>query len=142
MKKKNGRQIGKRAEREAAERFNRLFATEFKRSQQYKGTAESADLIDAGLPEISIEVKRRADYSVKLHRAVEKAREETEGKSTAIVLHRMPGQRWLMTVDLLDGPEMCRVLSERIDYAQIEQNKAEAETEGIDGKRKIRREKC
>lgn len=115
-KRKNSRRIGKVAELEGASRLNRLFTTNFYRSQQNRGAIDASDLIDDDHPELSPEVKRDSSFSVKLHRAVEKARGETLPDSTAFVIHRLPGERWLLTVDLLEAPELvvklCRLLAE------------------------------
>ncbi len=153
----NGRRIGKEAELEAAGRLNRLFGTQFRRSQQFKGSSESADIIDDDHPELCPEIKRRSDFSKKLHAAVEKARSETADDQTAFVLHRIPGERWLLTVDLIDSPKLvarlAAIMADRLPFggADLEQwvlrrvtdgilidakEAAEAaEAEGIDGKR-------
>lgn len=152
---KNGRRIGKDAELEGAGRLNRLFGTRFRRSQQHKGATDAPDLIDEDHPELSPEVKRRSDFSIKLHRAVEQARAEAAEESTAFVLHRVPGQRWLLTVDLLEAPELVTKLAALIfdrlgdDWedggtfeAMLEDAlaiQAIAETEGIDGNRQKRK---
>ena len=150
---KNGRRIGKTAELEAAGRFNRLFGTSFRRSQQFKGSSDSADIIDDDHPELCPEIKRRSDFSKKLHAAVEKARSETGEDQTAFVLHRIPGERWLLTVDLIETPELVarlaaimidrlpefpEIVAERLaaDILADALSAAEtAEAEGIDGKR-------
>ncbi len=158
---KNSDQIGKAAEREAADRFNRMFGTNFYRSQQHKGATDAPDLIDDNHPELCPEVKRDSSFSIKLHRAVDKAREEAGENHSAFVLHRVPDQRWLLTVDLLDAPELVLMLTSILADCQgilhesttrrvlnyefknmvddARRIKKEAESEGIDGKRKKRK---
>lgn len=107
----NSRRIGADAEREAAGRINRLFGTRFRRSQQHAGAIDAPDLIDDDHPELAPESKRNNGYSIALHRGVEKARSESDKDATAFVVHRMSGQRWLLTVDLLEAPELVSKLA-------------------------------
>ena len=111
---KNSREIGKKAEREAAKLLNEILGTDFRRSQQYKGAADSSDLIDDGTPELSPEIKRRSDYSIKLHRAVAQARTEAADDSTAFVVHKLPREPWLLTVDLRDLSELVEKMSRKL----------------------------
>jgi len=147
---KNGRRIGKDAELEAAGRLNALFGTRFYRSQQHKGRTDAPDIIDDDHPELSVEVKRVSGFSIQLHRAVEKARSETGEDGTAFVVHRIPGERWLLTVDLFEAPELTSKLAailfdqlgfdedgkffEMLVHAHLVQ--AAVELDGINGKRK------
>jgi hypothetical protein len=148
----NGRRIGKDAELEAAGRLNALFGTEFYRSQQHKGAVDAPDIIDDDHPELAVEVKRRSDYSVKLHRAVEKARSETDDEGTALVIHRIPGERWLLTVDLFEAPELVAklgaILFEQLGFDDdggtfetmldhARETQVEVEIDGISGKKRI-----
>jgi len=151
---KNSRRIGATTELEAAGRMNRLFGTSFYRSQQFKGTADSSDIIDDTHPELSVEVKRDSSFSIKLHRAIEKSREEAADDSTALVLHRHSGERWLATVDFFELPELvvrlAAILTDGLPadedwndgglFAALledaQENQVSAEAEGINGKRK------
>ena len=105
-KRRNSRRIGKDGELEAASRLNRLFGTDFYRSQQHKGATDAPDLIDDNHPEFACEGKRR-QFSKELHDAVEKAREDSASDASAFVVHRGPGQRWLFTADLFELPVLA-----------------------------------
>jgi len=147
----NARRIGKAAELEAAGKLNLLFGTGFRRSQQFKGHTDAPDLVCDQLDDVCPEVKRRADYSVKLHRAVSQARNEAGPNKHAFVVHRRPGERWLLTVDLNDAPALfVRMVINMADALYSHhvgkwlnfametalKNRAQSEREGINGKRK------
>jgi len=103
----NSKQKGKRGELEACKVLNETFGINFRRSQQFKGTKESADLIDDQWPELCPEVKRRK--AMNLHKVVEQARREAEGK-VPFVVHRKDGESWLLTVDLRDARSLVNLL--------------------------------
>jgi len=104
----NSRRIGKVAEQQAAHTLNELLGTSFRRSQQYKGTAESADIIDDAIPNLYVEVKRRV--SMNLHDVVEQAQEESADHAVAVVMHKKPRRGWLVTVAVEDLPGLCNAV--------------------------------
>ena len=84
------REKGKRGEREAAAKLTELLGVPVRRSQQFKGIPEAADL--HGVPGLHIEVKRCERLS--LYRAMEQAKCES-GNDCPVVLHRRNGKRWV-----------------------------------------------
>lgn len=103
----NSKKKGTRGELEACKVLNETFGTNFRRSQQFKGTKESADLIDDDWPQLCPEVKRK--QAMNLHKVVEQARREAEGK-VPFVVHRKDGEPWLLTVDLRDARPLANLL--------------------------------
>lgn len=99
------REIGKRAEREAAQKLNELLGTSFRRSQQYRGTAESADIIDEDWPNLYVEVKRRK--AMNLHNVVEQSQQEAGPQAVSVVMHKQPGRGWLISLAVEDLPDLA-----------------------------------
>jgi len=101
----NSRQKGKRGELEVVHLLQQ-HGYEARRGQQFKGTADSPDVIH-NLPGFFIEVKLRQQLN--LHAAIEKAQQETAEaagldypKETPIVFHRKNGKPWLVTMTAED----------------------------------------
>jgi len=113
-KRKNARTIGAVAERKCRDLLNCLFAMNWRRSQQRIGAPDAADLIDDNAPDLAPECKRSTEFSIKLHRAVQKARADAADGATAFVLHGMPRERWLLTVDLLEAPILIAKIARRL----------------------------
>jgi hypothetical protein len=117
---KRERDIGKRAERQVAAILNKLFpGLSMRRSQQYRGTATSSDLVDESHPELAPEIKR-VGFSKRLHEVLQRARNEAWVESArlmesvvnvAFVVHRGRGDRWAVTVDLDDLPRLVKYLA-------------------------------
>jgi Holliday junction resolvase len=84
------REKGKRGEREAAMKLTEFLGVPVRRSQQFKGTPEAADL--SGVPGLHIEVKRCE--RLRLYDAMEKAESES-GNDCPVILHRRNGKRWV-----------------------------------------------
>jgi len=123
----NSRSKGKRGELEAVKIFNQLFGTNFRRSQQFKGTRSSSDIMDDDRPELAVEVKRRQSFN--LHAAVEKLRQEVSPEpgsdigdtASPFVLHRKNGERWLLTADLEDVPALiCELMTVLVETGKAE----------------------
>lgn len=87
---KHQREKGKRGEREAAIELTFLLGTLVERTQQFKGSPQSADL--EGIPGLHLEVKRVERLS--LYPALEKAESES-GNDCPVLLHRRNGKRWV-----------------------------------------------
>ena len=95
----NSNQKGKRGERELAKFLRLRGFTGARRSQQYKGTAESADIVDA-LPGYHIECKRVETF--KLYSALAQAEADKAAFDTAIVCHRRNDREWVAVLKLDD----------------------------------------
>lgn len=96
----NSKQKGKRGELELA-KVLRDYGFEARRGQQYKGGADSPDVI--GLDGIHIEVKRveRLNLSDAMAQSIRDA-----GDDVPIVAHRKNREEWLVTMRLIDWMEL------------------------------------
>lgn len=96
----NSRQKGKAGELEAKDAINALLPrAHARRSQQFRGTEEGADLLASGLPNLWLEVKRVERLNVD---AVMAASVRNCGGLHPVILHRKNGGEWLVTVRLAD----------------------------------------
>lgn len=90
---------GKRGELELARNLQELGFPDARRSQQYCGSASSADVL--GLPGIHAEVKRTEALS--LYTAYAQAMRDAEGtEDMPAVFHRRNGKPWLVAMCLED----------------------------------------
>ena len=94
----NSRRKGKRGELEAAAEIRRLLGLPARRGQQYRGTADSPDVI-VDLPGVHFEVKRTE--RLRIYQAVEQARRDAHPK-IPVVLFRSNRREWLAIVPLED----------------------------------------
>jgi len=102
----NAREKGKRGEREWSKTLNSLLpGSNARRGRQYKGTAESPDVI-SDLP-IHWEVKRRQSFNV--HRAVSACRDECSVNRWPAVAHRKDNERWLVSMDAEDFARILKI---------------------------------
>lgn len=92
----NSKQKGSRGEREAAKLLNKLLGCEARRGQQFKGTPESPDLVDA-IPGVHVEVKRVEKLN--LLNAINQAKADAGADEVAMVLHRRNQTPWLVTIE-------------------------------------------
>lgn len=100
---RKSREKGKRGERELVHELQRFGFTETRRSQQYCGSAESADLV--GLPGVHIECKRMESFSP--YKALEQAAGDSAGTSNLpAVMHRRNGQPWIVVMTLNDWAKL------------------------------------
>ena len=91
----NSKQKGKRGELEAA-KVLREYGFEARRGQQYKGGADSPDVV--GMDGIHIEVKRTE--ALRLYDALAQSKRDSAENETPIVLHRKNGERWVVIMEL------------------------------------------
>lgn len=90
---------GRRGEQELAHRLQELGFHDARRSQQYCGAAESADLL--GIPGIHVEVKRTEALSP--YMAYAQAVRDVDGSGDIpIVFHRRNKKPWLAILSLED----------------------------------------
>lgn len=102
---KFSRSKGKRGELELVHGLQELGFREVHRSQQYRGAAESADVI--GVPGIHIEAKRCERFSI--YAAYEQAVHDSEGaEDIPTVFHRRNGKPWLVVMSLEDWARLYR----------------------------------
>ena len=96
---KFSRDKGKRGELELAHKLQELGFPDTHRSQQYCGSANSADIL--GLPGIHAEVKRTETLS--LYAAYAQAMQDAENTvDMPTVFHRRNGKPWLVAMCLED----------------------------------------
>ena len=102
----NSRDKGKRAEREAARELQELFGTAFRRSQQYAGGVDSADVI-GGPSELHWEVKHQE--KMRLYSWVEQSVDDC-GTKLPLVAHKQNRKEWLITIRLNDLLRLSRII--------------------------------
>ncbi len=102
----NSRQKGKRGELDACKAIESALGIEARRSVQYKGRADAAD-IETSIDELFIEVKRTE--RVDLWNWVAKAKADCGGK-VPIILHRRSRDDWLVIVPLSELSRLCSLL--------------------------------
>jgi hypothetical protein len=107
----NSRQKGKRGELDAAHTLRGLFGWNARRTQQFKGTADSSDIEVEQTPGAFWEVKREQRLNVceALARAVAEA-----GPKLPILMHRRNNTEWLVTVRLVDLGRLASMVSTTI----------------------------
>ena len=99
------RNKGKHGELELAHRLQELGFPEARRSQQYCGAAESADVI--GVPGVHSEVKRCERLSV--YTAYEQAVHDAEdAEDIPVVFHRRSRKTWLAILSLEDWAKIYK----------------------------------
>lgn len=76
-----------------------------RRSQQYKGASESADIIDA-IPGYHIECKRTEHF--RLYPALAQAEQDKAPSDTALVCHRSNRQEWVAVLRLENFLELVK----------------------------------
>lgn len=101
----NSKRKGKRGEREFA-KLCREYGYDARRSQQYAGGVDSADVI--GLPGIHVEVKLRntiteGDKAVFIRQAI---RDAAGSEKIPIVAHKEKYRQWLVTMTMFDFARM------------------------------------
>jgi Holliday junction resolvase len=98
----NSRTKGKVAELEVVNLFKNAGYKDSHRSQQFKGTKESADIIIPRLDKIyQFEVKRREQVG-KLDEWLQKTDKEAGEEKIPVVIHRRNGEPWKVTLLLTD----------------------------------------
>lgn len=107
---------GKLGELEASKLLTELLGVEWRRSQQVKGTQESADVetveVDTNL---WAEVKRdESTISKKMYDIMKQAEEEA-GEKTPFLMSRRNREKWLFVVDEDNLIEFCRGVMELLN---------------------------
>ncbi len=104
----NSNKKGKRGELEAAKAMASVLGVPLHRTQQFKGTPQSADI--EGKEDViglHLEVKRTERLSV--YAALGQA-EEDAGENCPVVLHRRNRSRWVAIMYLSDLPEVSDIV--------------------------------
>lgn len=101
----NSRQKGKRGEREVVHLL-KAYGFEAHRGQQFKGTADSPDVIH-NMTGFYIEVKWR--QSLNLYDTLQIADNEKKDEDTSLIFHKKNGKPWLVT---LDAGEFMKLMKE------------------------------
>tara|TARA_R110002110_G_scaffold71771_7_gene191506 strand:- start:249 stop:668 length:420 start_codon:yes stop_codon:yes gene_type:complete len=102
----DSRNKGKRGEREAARVLRDVFGCEFRRSQQYAGGVDSADVV-GGPDDLHWEVKHQE--RMRLYDWIDQAVADS-GERTPLVLHRQNRKEWLVTLRVNDLVALGRIL--------------------------------
>jgi Holliday junction resolvase len=95
----NSRAKGCVGEREAANFLNELLGCNARRGQQFKGTPDSPDIVDA-IPGVHIEVKRVEKLNIlkALKKCAEDCHVEFGDKEIPMLLHRPNRAPWMVTI--------------------------------------------
>ena len=93
---------GKRGELELAHKLQSLGYVNAHRSQQYCGSASSADVV--GLPNIHIECKRTERLSI--YKAYAQACNDAGNNTIPVVMHRQSNKSWLVIMSLEDWSKL------------------------------------
>lgn len=111
---KFSREKGKRGELELSHKLQELGFSEAHRSQQYCGSASSADVL--GLPCVHAEVKRTEALS--LYKAYDQAvRDAGSSEEMPVIFHRRNGKPWLVVMSLRDW---AKLYHNYVDNSEVE----------------------
>ncbi len=103
----NSKNKGARGEREAAEAMASVLGVPLRRTQQFKGTPQSADIEGDEVIGLHLEVKRTERLSV--YPTLDQA-ESDAGENCPVVLHRRNGKRWVAIMYLNDLVEVSEIV--------------------------------
>lgn len=103
------REKGKRAEREAARALSDLLGVQVRRSQQYAGGVDSADVV--GVDGLHVEVKHQE--RMQLYDWIAQAVSDS-GEGVPIVVHRRNRSEWLCSLRLIDLMRLVDTLHEYV----------------------------
>ena len=106
----NGKQKGKRGEREFAKLCREQGYVEARRGQQYNGL-DGEDVV--GLPSIHIEVKRTERLNI--DDAITQSKSDCKPNQLPIVAHRKNNKHWLITMDVDDWFKIYNVYRKVIE---------------------------
>lgn len=124
VKRKNSRRKGKHGELDAASTLRRLFSWTTRRTQQFKGTAESADVEVEETPDAFWEVKREERLNV--FEAISTAAAQA-GDKLPILMHRKNRTDWLLTIRLTDLARLAQVVTKGRPHAHPDPNQPQGE---------------
>lgn len=110
----NSRRKGKEGELELA-RILREYGFDARRGQQYSGASGDADVI--GLPGIHIECKRVEQLN--LAKALAQSTSDARAGERPVVIHRRNGEKWMVTMSLMDFIELYEGSKPVLDYLEM-----------------------
>lgn len=105
----NSKRKGKRGELEAAEALRQHLGIEARRSQQFCGTADSADL-KTNLDGVHFEIKRTETFSIR--ESTKQAATEC-GANVPVVLHKWNRGEWFAIVPLAELDRLACIVANR-----------------------------
>ena len=100
----NSKRKGSAGERELAKILTKLLGVFCRRGRQFKGGADSPDVV--GLKDIHIECKRVERLNI--WEAMKQAVRDCEDINIPTVMHRRNREEWLVTMRLTDWAELYR----------------------------------
>lgn len=111
----NSRAKGSRTERELCQALKQIFGWDARRSQQFAGKAETADLVIPQMPGLFVESKAVEKLSVHpvMMRAVQEA-----GSKLAVLAHKKNRTGWLLTMRLEDAPAFVEMVRGALQCTQ------------------------
>lgn len=120
----NSRAKGARAERLLAEALREVMGWESsRRSCQFAGRGETADLLVAEMPGLFIESK--AVEALSIHPVMERAVREA-GKKLAVVAHKKNRTGWLITLRLEDWMAVSKMVASASTRAEPSEGQSES----------------
>jgi Holliday junction resolvase len=106
----NSRAKGARAERDLAQSLKEAMGwTSARRSQQFCGAGQTADLIVREVPQLHLESKMVEALSI--HPVMERAVKEAGGTKLAVLCHRKKRTGWLVTMRLEDWQAISQIVA-------------------------------
>jgi hypothetical protein len=102
---------GKAGEREWSAYLNFSLGCNARRSQQYAGGHDSADIFDSAMPDLHWECKRTERLN--LDQAMAQAIGDAD-KKVALVAHRKNRGKWLVTLQASDIKRFVTIVSEHL----------------------------
>ena len=100
----NSNRKGKAGERELSKLFRSYGFEEARRSQQFAGINNDADVV--GLPHVHVECKRVERLNI--HDAIEQTIRDKREEELGIVAHRKDRTQWLVTMTLDEWMEIYK----------------------------------
>jgi hypothetical protein len=104
----NSRQKGAREERALCDALREALNWNCRRSQQFSGAGETADILIEGISNLFVESK--AVEKLSIHPVMEKAVSQS-GTKLAVVCHKKKRTEWLVTMRLSDWLAISRLVA-------------------------------
>lgn len=121
----NSRAKGARAERDLCQSLQDAMGWHARRSQQFCGAGETADLLVQEMPGLFVESKMVERLSI--HPVMERAVQEA-GTKLAVVCHRKKRSDWLVTLRLDDWLELSKMVCASTQMVRSEASSENAST--------------
>ena len=105
MAKINSKQKGKTGELQVVNLFKEYGFDKARRSQQYAGINNDADVV--GMKDLHIEVKRVERLNI--HEAIEQCHRDKKESELGTVIHRKNNKEWLVTMKFDEWMELYKI---------------------------------